>query len=136
MKDYDPKNWFWKKQDGKIYSSTAQGFVAVNDSAYVAFLASGGTPTPYPKDEAGQESEAELAAVLKPYGLHVSQAAARRVEILARLAEIDAASIRPLRAVADGTAEKADADKIAGLDAEAAALRAELADELKALQTA
>jgi hypothetical protein len=51
----------------------------------------------------------------------------RRAEILARLAEIDAASVRPLRAIAQGEAVQADHDKLAALDAEAAALRAELA---------
>jgi hypothetical protein len=51
----------------------------------------------------------------------------RRAEILARLAEIDAASIRPLRAIAQGEAVQADTDKLAALDAEAAGLRTELA---------
>jgi hypothetical protein len=46
---------------------------------------------------------------------------------LARLAEIDAASIRPLRAIAQGEAVQADHDKLTALDAEAAELRAELA---------
>jgi hypothetical protein len=54
-------------------------------------------------------------------------AAARRAKILARLAEIDAVSIRPLRAIAQGEATQADRDKLAALDAEAAELRAELA---------
>ncbi|MDR2800412.1 MAG: hypothetical protein LBB52_03990 [Desulfovibrio sp.] len=51
----------------------------------------------------------------------------RRTEILARLAEIDAASIRPLRASAQDEAVQADHDKLAALDAEAATLRTELA---------
>jgi hypothetical protein len=127
MNTYIPQNWYWRKADGTIVSSAAQGIVPADDSAYVAFLTADGTPTPYPKDEAGEESEAELAAVLKPYGLHVSQGAARHEEILARLAEIDAASIRPLRAVANGTATAFDTQKLADLDSEAAALRAELA---------
>jgi hypothetical protein len=54
-------------------------------------------------------------------------AAQRKAEILARLAEIDAASIRPLRAIAQGEAVQADHDKLAALDAEAAELRVELA---------
>jgi hypothetical protein len=124
---YDPLNWYWRKADGTIYSSAAQGVVSDTDPAYVAFLAGGSHPTPYPRDTAGQESEAELAAVLAPYGLYVSAAAARRAEILARLAEIDAASVRPMRAIADGTAVQADHDKLAALDSEAAGLREELA---------
>ncbi len=53
--------------------------------------------------------------------------ARRRAEILAQLAEIDAASVRPLRAVVNGEAVQEDRDKLAALDAEAADLRAELA---------
>ena len=54
-------------------------------------------------------------------------AANRKSEILARLAEIDRESIRPLRAIADGNAVQADKDKLAALDTEAAGLREELA---------
>ena len=51
-----------------------------------------------------------------------------RAEVIrARLAVIDAESIRALRAVARGRAVKADTDKLDALDTEAAALRAELA---------
>lgn len=50
----------------------------------------------------------------------------RKGEILARLTEIDAASVRPLRAIAQEEATQDDTDKLAALDAEAAALRAEL----------
>ena len=52
---------------------------------------------------------------------------ARHREILARLDAIDAESTRPLRAVLAGAATQADTDKLAALDTEAAALRAELA---------
>ena len=52
---------------------------------------------------------------------------ARHREILARLDAIDAESTRPLRAVQSGSATQADTDKLAALDTEAAALRAELA---------
>lgn len=53
--------------------------------------------------------------------------AIRRAEILARLAQIDAASVRPLRAIVHGEAVQEDRDKLAVLDAEAETLRAELA---------
>ena len=53
----------------------------------------------------------------------------RRAEILARLAELAAASIRPLRAIADGTAVQADRDRLTALDVEAAGLREDLREE-------
>ncbi|PAV48509.1 hypothetical protein CK486_08655 [Pseudomonas sp. HAR-UPW-AIA-41] len=51
----------------------------------------------------------------------------RRAEILAELAAIDAASARPLRAILVGSATDDDRVRLAQLDEQAAALRAELA---------
>jgi len=53
-------------------------------------------------------------------------AALRMEEIKARLMELDMQSIRPLRALADGTATEEDRLRIAALDVEAEALRTEL----------
>ncbi|MDR0339502.1 MAG: hypothetical protein LBH65_04420 [Desulfovibrio sp.] len=50
----------------------------------------------------------------------------RCAEIIARFAQIDADSVRPLRAIARGEATEADQEKLAALDAEAEALRLEL----------
>ena len=55
---------------------------------------------------------------------------ARIAEIKARLSAIDIDAIRPLRAIATGTATQFDTDKLASLDAEADALRAELKELL------
>jgi hypothetical protein len=57
----------------------------------------------------------------------VDPVAARRLAILDRLAIIDQASVRSLRAALAGTATDEDRAKIAALDAEAQVLRAELA---------
>ena len=54
-------------------------------------------------------------------------AAERTEEILRRLDEIDSESIRPLRAKSDGTATDEDRSRLSGLEAEAQALREELA---------
>jgi inner membrane protein len=51
----------------------------------------------------------------------------RKGEILARLSEIDLAKIRPTSAIAAGTATDFDRQKLEDLEAEAVALRAELA---------
>lgn len=51
----------------------------------------------------------------------------RKTEIMARLDGIDAASMRPLRAIARNEAVQNDMDKLAALDGEAAVLRSELA---------
>ena len=52
----------------------------------------------------------------------------RTAEIYARLAAIDAEAIRPLRAIAAGTATTIDRGKIVALETEAAELRRELAE--------
>ena len=73
-------------------------------------------------------SESEANELRQPPPPTVEEiAAARRMEILARLAAIDAASVRPLRAIAQGEDVQADHDKLTALDTEAAALREELA---------
>jgi hypothetical protein len=51
----------------------------------------------------------------------------RRSEIIGELSGIDRDSIRPLRAIADGSATDYDRNKLAELDARAVELRAELA---------
>lgn len=53
-------------------------------------------------------------------------AASRRMGILARLGEIDAASVRPLRTIARGEGTDDDRERLAALDSEAADLRREL----------
>lgn len=69
-------------------------------------------------------SDAEAAELQKPTLEEARQA--RIVAIQTRLAELDFASVRPLRAIAQGEAIQEDRDKLTALDAEAEALRAEL----------
>ena len=75
MKDYNPFDWYWIRKDGSLYASGRGGDVSAEaagrDIAYQAWLKAGGAPTPYPRDEAGQESRAELVKVLAVYGLRV-----------------------------------------------------------------
>ncbi|NGO64184.1 DUF4376 domain-containing protein [Rhizobium daejeonense] len=78
---FDPANWYWIREDGALYSSASRAFVAANDTDYVLWLRTGAMPTPYPRDASGAESEAELAEVLRPYGVFVrlaDYAAAKR----------------------------------------------------------
>jgi hypothetical protein len=55
-------------------------------------------------------------------------AEARRAEIMAELDDIDRHTIRPLRAMAKGTATEEDAERLAALESRAGELRAELAE--------
>ena len=56
-------------------------------------------------------------------------------EIQRQLELLDTASIRPLRALADGTATSVETDKLAELEQQASALRAELSTLLQQQQT-
>lgn len=69
MLNYTPYNWYWLAKDGRIYSSALQSLINKTDALYVGWLASGNTPTRWPQDVAGEETIAELAKVLAPYGL-------------------------------------------------------------------
>lgn len=76
------------------------------------------------------DDEAAIAAVVEQ---HLSadagerrQAVARRAAIMTRLDQIDAESVRPLRAHIAGSATSADDDKLKTLDEEARGLRQEL----------
>ena len=61
-------------------------------------------------------------------------AAQRRAEILARMALLDAESIRPLRAIVEGAGTDNDRQKLTHIESELAALRAEMAGLLPKLK--
>jgi hypothetical protein len=68
---YNPFDWYWLAGDGQLFSSARQMTCPPSDQQYKDWLTKGHQPTPYPKDEAGDESEAELAAVLSVYGIAI-----------------------------------------------------------------
>lgn len=83
-KQYNPLDWYWVSQDGRLYSSVIQDVVAADNEAFVAWSEDGTQATPWPRDEAGDQTEAALQAVLDPYGLFAglsSYAAAKRFAV-------------------------------------------------------
>jgi len=62
------------------------------------------------------------------------QAAQRRAEIIARMTLLDAESIRPLRAIVEGTGTDSDRQKLTLIESELAALRVEMAGLLPKLK--
>ena len=69
--EYTPHDHYWRHENGTVYGSARGGECPPDDAVYQAWLAAGGLPTQYPRNEHGEESRAELAAVLAPYGLCV-----------------------------------------------------------------
>jgi hypothetical protein len=68
---YDPFNWFWLADDGRLFTSKRQTTVDQTDVDYIAWVETGGVPTPWPTDMAGVQTSEALQEVLLPYGLFV-----------------------------------------------------------------
>lgn len=92
---YNPLDWYWLRDDGVIYSSSAQCLVSATNANYKAWIKAGGAATRWPEDADGQQTEASLLDVISPYGLEISPdiiQAARRKKI-ADLSQACAAAI-------------------------------------------
>jgi hypothetical protein len=62
MKEYNPKNWYWKVNGDatRVYSSLSGDYVPVANATYVAWKTDGTNPT-------NIDSEASLGGVLSAY---------------------------------------------------------------------
>lgn len=84
-KSYDPRDWYWLAEDGRLFASARITVVTVEDAGYRAWLEAGGPgATGWPRDEAGAQTEDALQEVLTPYGLFAglsAYAAARRYAV-------------------------------------------------------
>jgi hypothetical protein len=80
---YNPNNWYWRAEDGRIFASARQLIVDESDPDFIAFAATT-APTPWPRDDAGEQTDPALQAVLQPYDVFVTNeayAAFRRWEV-------------------------------------------------------
>lgn len=68
---FDVWNWYWLAEDGRVFASARQVIVDDDDDAYLAWLAAGHVATPWPRDDAGEQTDAAMQDVLRPYGLWV-----------------------------------------------------------------
>jgi hypothetical protein len=81
---YNPFDWYWLADDGRIFASASGSLVEGTDPSYVTWLAGERLPTPWPRDDEGEQTDAALQEVLAPYGLFAtleSYAADRRWRI-------------------------------------------------------
>jgi hypothetical protein len=65
----DPFNWFWLADDSRVYGSAKQTITTNADPDYVAWVNAGGVATIWPRDDAGNQTDAALQTVLDPYGI-------------------------------------------------------------------
>jgi hypothetical protein len=66
---YNPHAWYWRDDAGNVFSSAAGAMIPPDDANYKAWLGFGLMPTPWPRDEQGNQTPAALDEVLAPYGL-------------------------------------------------------------------
>jgi hypothetical protein len=63
---FNPYNWYWLADDGRIFSSLQQAQVPNTDQGYVDFCQVN-QPTPWPYDDQGAQTDASLQAALDPH---------------------------------------------------------------------
>ena len=89
MIPYNPFDWYWLADDGRLYSSARSGLTDASDPAYLSW---GGVATSWPRDDDGAQTDAALQEVLAPYGLALwpetlAQAQARLCQAIDAAAE-------------------------------------------------
>ena len=71
MASYNPLDWYWLADDSRVFASARQAVVTDSDADYMAWLDAGNSPTPWPRDEAGEQTLAEMQRVMAPYVIAV-----------------------------------------------------------------
>ena len=66
---YNPYDWYWLADDGRLYASARGGLADASDPAYLSWGVLCGVATPWPRDDDGVQTDAALQQVLTPYGL-------------------------------------------------------------------
>lgn len=66
---YNPADWYWQADDGRIFSSARIAIVPADDAGLAAFKAAGNWPTAWPRDDSGLQTTAALQDVLGAYNL-------------------------------------------------------------------
>lgn len=68
---YNPRNWYWLADDGRLFSSARVAVVPQDNADYLAWLEGGWPATPWPRDEQGHQTNASLQAVLTPWSITI-----------------------------------------------------------------
>ncbi|WP_448786345.1 hypothetical protein [Brucella intermedia] len=70
MREFQPYDWYWRADDGRIYGSAENAVIDEENERYQDWLAEGASPRPWPRDEIGDQTADALQAVLKPYSIY------------------------------------------------------------------
>lgn len=74
MSQFNPYDWYWLADDGRLYGSAKQESATAADPDYVAWTDAGNVATIWPRDDAGNQTDDALQDVLAPYGMFVNLA--------------------------------------------------------------
>lgn len=66
---YNPADWYWRADDGRLYSSAARAVVSGETASFADWLGGGGVPTIWPRDAVGDQTQAALDGVLMAAGV-------------------------------------------------------------------
>jgi hypothetical protein len=77
MHDLFPRDWYWRRDDGRFFSSARAILVSETDPDLIDWIAAGSQPTRWPADDEGGQTDAALQEVLRPHALFISLAEAR-----------------------------------------------------------
>lgn len=71
MTFYNPYDWYWLADDGRLCASARSIITTEDDSDYAAWKELGGVPTPWPRDVDDEQTTEEMQRVLFPYNVAV-----------------------------------------------------------------
>lgn len=66
---FNPADWYWKADDGRVFASARMVVVTTADAGYTAFVAAQGGFARWPEDAHGAQTIQSMQDVLTPYGL-------------------------------------------------------------------
>lgn len=105
MNMYNPQNWYWLAEDGRIYSSAKQALIKDTNEDFIAWTKAGHPPTPWPKDRDGEETDAALAEVLAPYGLRLFAPTFDEIKVDLKTKVDSAAEFERLKYITNGVGQ-------------------------------
>jgi hypothetical protein len=70
MSEFNAYNWYWLADDGRLFSGAKASLISDTDADYVAWSEIN-MATPWPRDDEGNQTLAELQRVLLPYVIMV-----------------------------------------------------------------
>ncbi|SBW13574.1 hypothetical protein BR10RB9215_C10382 [Brucella sp. 10RB9215] len=69
MLSFNPFDWYWLSEDGRLFSSSSKILIESDDAEYVNWIDSGNNPSRWPTDDSGVQTNRALQEVLAPYGI-------------------------------------------------------------------